>query len=326
MASFETRRARRCVALATGLSVLGLFSTASGQQPVQGFAVERFYPSAPGGGWFVMDDLNIGRGLGGAIESTGGYAQNPLIVTSPDGKQRLALVSAQAFIEIGGAVTYDRYRVYLNVPVPLYVSGNSGTLGPYQLTGPGVTTGTNPDTVSDPRLGFDVLLHGKPGNALRLGVGAQFILPSGSRADYLSDARYRGMLRFLVAGDSGAFSYAGQAGVHIRTLNDAPAPGSPHGSEFLFGGSVGRRFSIHPGWSAIVGPEIYGETAFESFFNSQQTGLEGLLTGRFERTGKGRNLRFKFGVGHSIVQNFGAPQWRVVAGVELFGERPGRGN
>jgi hypothetical protein len=52
-------------------------------QQTQGFAVERFYPSAPGGGWFVMDDINISGGLGGAISLTGGYALNPLEVSSP---------------------------------------------------------------------------------------------------------------------------------------------------------------------------------------------------------------------------------------------------
>jgi hypothetical protein len=141
-----------------------------------------------------------------------------------------------------------------------------------------------------------------------------------------SDARYRGMLRFLTAGDSGAFSYAGQVGVHIRPLHDAPAPGSPHGSEFLFGGSAGRRFSVRNGWAVIVGAEMYGETAFGSFFSLQHTGVEGLMTGRFERTGHGPHLRMKVGIGHSLVHHFGAPEWRVVVGVELFGQRLGRGD
>jgi hypothetical protein len=89
----------------------------------------------------------------------------------------------------------------------------SGTLGQYQFTAPSVSLGTNPDTVSDPRIGIDVLLFGKPGSLLRLGAGAQLIFPSGQRADYVTDARYRAMFRFLAAGDTGAFRYAGQLGV-----------------------------------------------------------------------------------------------------------------
>jgi len=209
--------------------------------------------------------------------------------------------------------------------MPLLVSGRSGPLGPYELNAPAVHLGTNPDTISDPRAGFDMRVLGKPGSSLRLGVGAQLIFPSGERAEYLTDGTYRGMFRFLAAGDTTRFAYAGQLGVHIRPLDDSPAPGSPNGSELLFGVSAGRKFSARTGWTAFVGTEIYGETAFRSFLNEQKTGIEGLLTGRFERTRKGRNLRFKLGVGHGLVQHFGAPDWRVLLGVELFaqGSRPG---
>ena len=58
-------------------------ASASAQQPT-GFALERLYPSAPGGGWFVMDDLNIGGGLGGAVSLTSGYAHNPLATVSSE--------------------------------------------------------------------------------------------------------------------------------------------------------------------------------------------------------------------------------------------------
>jgi hypothetical protein len=293
---------------------------ADAQQQPSGFAVERLYQSAPGGGWFVMDDLDISGRLGGAVSLTSGYARNPLVITSSDGKQKLAVVSEEAFVDIGGAVTHDRFRGYVNFPMPLLVTGTSGTLGPYQFTAPSVSLGTNPDSVSDPRIGLDARLFGRSGSLLRLGAGAQLIIPSGSRADYVTDARYRAMFRFLAAGDAGAFTYAGQLGVHVRPLNDAPAPGSPNGSEFLYGISGGRRFAGPSGWSMIAGPEIFGETAFHSFF-SGETGTEALLSGRLEHSGAGRNLRIKLGVGHALVQNFGAAQWRIVFGVELFGHK-----
>ena len=318
MGSSEGRGRRAGWLLGIGI-VSACASHTVAQQPVQGFAVERFYPSAPGGGWFVMDDLNISGGLGGAVELTSGYARNPLAVTSADGTQRLTLVGNEAFVDVGAAATYDRYRVYLNFPIPVLVTGSSGTLGSYALTGPDVTLGTNPDTIADPRLGLDMRLWGKPGELMRIGLGAQVIFPSGDRTDYVSDGRYRGMFRLLAAGDSGAYSYAGQAGVHVRPLHDAPAPGSPAGSEFLFGGAVGRHFPVHGDWTVVVGPEIFGATAFDSFFGLQQTAAEGLMTGRFERTGRA-NLRIKTGIGHGLVQHFGAPAWRFVVSVEVFGQ------
>ena len=139
MANFEWPRNRisAFTAFAAELLVLSAWPPlAYAQQQTQGFAVERFYPSAPGGGWFVMDDVNISGGLGGAISLTTGYSRNPLVVTSSNGAQRLILVSNEAFVDVGVAVTYDRYRVYLNLPVPLLVAGNSGTVGPYQVTAP----------------------------------------------------------------------------------------------------------------------------------------------------------------------------------------------
>jgi hypothetical protein len=121
----------------------------------------------------------------------------------------------------------------------------------------------------------------------------------------------------------GRFSYAGQFGLHIRPLDDSPAPGSPNGNEFLFGGSAGRRFQVHGGWTAVVGPEVFGETAFHSFFNGQ-TGVEGLLTGRLENAANGPHPRIKVGVGRGLNPHFGAPEWRTLFGVELFGQGPGR--
>ena len=186
-----------------------------------------------------MDDLNISGRLGGAIALTSGYARNPLVITGPDGKQTVAVVSQQAFLDIGGAVTHDRFRAYVDIPMPLLVSGTSGTVGAYQFTAPSVSLGTTPDTVSDPRIGVDVRLLGEPGTLLRVGAGAQLIIPSGNRSDYVSDARYRAMFRFLAAGNAGAYSYAGQFGVHVRPLDEAPVTDSPNGNEFLYGSAGG---------------------------------------------------------------------------------------
>jgi hypothetical protein len=292
--------------------------SAEAQQQLQGFAVERFYPAPPGSIWFVMDDLNMSGGLGGVVALTSPYSRKPLEITGPDGSTSIPVVSDAAFINLGVAGTYDRYRFYLNFPMPMLMSGASGTVGPFQLNGPVVNPGTSPDNISDPGAGFDVRIHGKPGSSLRLGIGAELLFPSGERSDYLSDARYRGMLRFLAAGDRGLFAYAGQVGIHLRSLNDSPAPDSPAGNEFMFGSSIGRKFSFGRGWNGLVGPEFYGETAFSSFFDKERTALEGQLTTRLERTGY--PARFKLGVGHGIVQHFGAPEWRVLFGVELFGQ------
>jgi hypothetical protein len=304
------------------LALYALVPPAPAQQ-AQGFAVERFYPSAPGSAWFVMDDLAIGGGLGGTISLSSGYASHPLNVASADGTQHLLLVSDQAFVDIGFAVTYDRYRGYLNLPIPVVVSGHSGIVGPTPFSAPAVTAGGDPDLSSDPTLGFDVRLLGKTGGPLRVGAGAQLIFPSGARSDYVTDGTYRGMLRLLLAGDAGALSYAGQLGVHLRPLNEPAVREGPAGSEFLFGVSGGKKLSAIAGWDAFIGPEVYGETAIHDFF-SGRTGAEALLSTRFQKALSRRTVRLKLGVGHGLLDQFGSPQWRVVAAVEVTGQRPDR--
>ncbi|MBV9950076.1 MAG: hypothetical protein JOZ69_24760, partial [Myxococcales bacterium] len=112
----------------------------------QGFAVERFSPSAPGAGWFVMDALDMDGTLGGATSLTVGYARDPLRLRSGDGSQRRDLVSDQAFAGFGFAVTYDRWRLYIDLQMPLLIQGQGGPLGAFTFTAPDVNPGSNPDT------------------------------------------------------------------------------------------------------------------------------------------------------------------------------------
>jgi hypothetical protein len=75
-------------------------------------------------------------------------------------------------------------------------------------------------------------------------------------------------------------------------------------------------------WVAIVGPELYGASAFHSFLGASTTAFEALASARVEGTREGHaNLRVKLGVGGGLNHHFGAAEWRVVAGVELFGRR-----
>jgi OmpA-OmpF porin, OOP family len=311
---------KRALGFAAALLVASaLSSRAEAQQQAQGFAVERLYPSAPGGGWFVMDELDMHGGLGGVMALTTSYSKDPLRV--PAGSQHLDAVSDRAFTDFGFAVTYERWRLYLNFDAPLVTIGQSGTVGAYQFSDPSLDLSQNPDTLSDARIGLDARVFGDDKSPFRLGAGAQLFVPNGDRSDYDTDGTYRAMLRVLFAGDVGLFTYAGQLGVHFRPLDDAPTPESPQGSELLFGLAGGAKVSISRETAALVfGPEIFGATAFRSFLGSTTTALEGLLTGRFEGTAEGGpQLRAKVGAGFGIDRNFGAPDWRAVFAIELFG-------
>jgi hypothetical protein len=309
------------LAFAGALMAVSLCSLpAKTQQQAQGFALERLYTSAPGAGWIVMDTLDMHGGIGGAVELTPGYERDPLRVQAGAGGQSLAVVSSEVFIDYGLAGTYDRYRVYANFTMPASLTGNSGTVGDYTYTAPNISPGSDPDAVADIRLGFDARLLGNAQSPFRLGAGAQLFIPNDNRSDYDTDGTFRAMGRLLVAGDKGIFTYAGQAGVHIRPLNDSPIPGSPQGSEFLFGIAGGVKIPVGSAKQLVLGSEVYGASAFASFLQAAETDKEWLISTRFEGTGnRGRQGRVKLGVGRGINPQFGAPTWRLVVGMELFG-------
>ena len=137
---------------------------------------------------------------------------------------------------------------------------------------------------------------------------------------YVTDGTYRGMVRVLVAGDVRWLTYAGQLGVHIRPRDDGGVPGAPKGTELLFGAAAGGTWAVGETYRAVLGPEVYGATAFNGFFQSQTTTAEALLSGRIEGTGDhGAQLRFKLGGGLGLNSSFGSPVWRVLFTVEVFG-------
>ncbi len=314
-------RAIHVFAVTLGVA-FGWSAYADAQQQAQGFSVERFYPAAPGAAWMVMDDLRLQGKLGGAVSLIAGYARGPLRVDTADGSRPLNVIANQVFADTGMALLYDRYRLYLNLSTPLYTSGKSGTANGYRFTSPAVDVGKYPDKVTDIRLGFDTRLLGDANGPFRVGLGAQLIVPSGERALYFSDGTYRAMGRLLLAGDPGIFTYAGHLGLHVRPRDDRPAPFGPRGSELLFGFAIGPKLPIGTnGKSAIVvGPELYGATAVNSFLGKTTTAVEAMLTGRFEHTNsRGALTRIKLGVGDGLNPEFGAAEWRCVIGAELLG-------
>ena len=295
-------------------------ASALAQSAAQGFAVERYVPTAPGAGWLVMDHLDLYGKLGAGVTLTSGYARNPYSVASADGTPSLRVVSNQAFVDVGMAVFYDRYRLSLNIADPLYSSGRSGIAAGYQFTAPSADPGKYPDKVTDFRLGLDARLLGDAHGPWRLGLGAQLWVPSGERFLYATDGTFRAMFRSLVAGDVGMFTYAGHLGVHVRPLDESPVPGAPRGSELLFGVAGGYRFGAGCtcGTAVVLGPELFGETAFRNAFGKTSTGVEALLTGRLHHIDDhGAQQTFKLGLGTGIHAQFGAPEWRAVLAIEI---------
>jgi len=308
----------RLAAPAIAVVLLSATRARADEPAPRGFLVERLDTSGAGGGWFVMDDLDMHGEPGGAVALTSGYARNPWRARGLDGSSA-PLVTDQAFATLSAAFTMDRFRVYADLTKPLVSTGGGGVVDGVALTGPRMDAGQTPDLFSDVRLGLDVRVIGRRLGPFRLGVGVQLFVPSGERADYVTDGNWRGMGRVLVAGDVGYLTWAGHVGAHVRDLDENTLSG-PRGGELFFGGAAGLKLPIARHTALVTGPEVFGATAFRSLFAPNATALEGLLTARLEGTGEsGLQVRLKLGAGAGLDARFGAPEWRVVFGVEMFG-------
>ena len=286
---------------------------ARAQTPVEGFNAERFAPSAPGAGWFVMDSLDMHGELGGALAFSARYANAPLRVSTEK------VVTDSAYGQVAGAITWRSWRFSVAFDFPFAVKGPGPTVNGAAYPAADVDLGSNPDTLSDVRVGVDTRLVGAWDGPFRLGLGAQLWIPSGVSNEYVTDGTYRGMVRLLLAGDVGVFTWAGQLGVHVRPRDDGGVPGAPRGSELLFGAAAGAKLFAGEASRTVVGPEVYGATAFAGFFKPETTSAEALLSARWEGTGgTGPQLRVRLGAGLGLGTQFGTPSWRVLLGIEVF--------
>ena len=311
------RSSRTCRGLALGLLVAALGARAQTPAAVDGFNIERLYPSAAGAGWFVMDSLDWHGGLGGVLSFSARYAHDPLRVSGTP------VVTDSAYGQISGSVTWSFLRFSFGFDFPLAVKGQGPTLGGYRYPAADVDLGSFPDTLSDVRVGIDARLIGEWDGPFRLGLGAQLWIPSGETAQYLSDGTYRGMVRVLLAGDAGLLTYAGHVGVHIRPRDDGGVPGAPRGSELLYGVAAGAKLFAAESSRAVIGPELYGATAFNGFFKPGTRSTEALLSARWEETGTtGPQLRIKLGAGLGLGSQFGTASWRVMLGFEIYATEP----
>lgn len=302
------RSSDRCL-LALALTLSGGAAHAA---DANGYALERFSPWRAGAGWLVLDDLSMHGGLGGALSVSTGFARRPLHLG--EGGGRLDVVSSQAFVGVGAALTWDRLRLTLDFSSPLRVRGQGGVVDGTAYRSPSVDPESHPDSLADARLGFDARLLGEAGGPFRLGLGAALLFPSGDREDYQTDGTYRGVFKLLFASNLAPLLLAAHLGFHVRPLHAAPA--YPRGNGAVRP-RVRPRWPLRPDTSLVVGPELFGATAAQGLLARETTAVEGLLTARLERgTDKGPLLRFKLGVGVGLHREFGAPDWRTVLSID----------
>ena len=277
-----------------------------------GGLVQRFDAAPAGSGWLTLDNLKLSGGLGGAIAFNTSYVRNPLVADS------LAVVSDMAMVNLGVAVTWNRFRLSADVGSPLYVRGQSGDFRGYAITAPNMDIASHPDSLTDVRFGFDARLWGDVDGPLRLGAGVHVYLPAAQASEYLSDDIVRVALRLLAAGDIGDLTWAALVGLENRR------GGPVDWLQFNYSAAFGARIPLDHASKAslVLGLESFNahKISTDPRAFSGTNDVQALASARLEIRGRDDEvLRIKLGAGPGYSPDTTTGEWRIIAGIELVG-------
>ncbi|MBX3226353.1 MAG: OmpA family protein [Labilithrix sp.] len=252
--------------------------TASAQRVLEGFAVQKFEPSERGSEWFGNESLDLRGKIRPAVGVVSDFSRRSLIIFEDNDNVRGSVIRNQVFLHPGGSlVLFDRLRLAVNVPIQVFVDGNSATVFRDE-TGAGVVTTSfaepaNSSAMGDLRFGADVRLAGVYGDPFTVAAGLQVWAPTGSTANYASDGHARLKPRVMVAGDIGAFTYAGSVGVNFRTRGYERMGPAGIGHELNLTAALGAKVLDK---TLTVGPEMWMSSVMTNnrFLEKKWTPLE----------------------------------------------------
>jgi len=281
------------IGFVVALAVVPRLAHAQGD-PLQ--AVDRLEAAERGSEWFVNESLD----LRGNVRPSAGYvlsfAHRSLVTPSGD----RAPLENEALLHVGGSlVLVDRVRLALDLPFQVYADGEDGLDGGAMTPAPEKEGG-----VGDLRLGADVRLFGRHGESVTAAIGVQAWAPTGEKSQWTSDGVFRARPRVLVSGDAGAFVWAAQAGLFLRSRGE-------------IGGAVAG--GVRVARALVVGPELVASTVVADAFRKRATPVEGIVGAHWLVDG---TARIGIGVGGGFGEGIGAPAWRAIFGVEWAPELP----
>ena len=287
---------------------LGLALAGSAQaQPLSGFQLNRFEPTAAGEWSFAVDHPWYSATRRFAVGMTLNYAHQPLVlglVTDSGFQQTQALISNLLVGHIDGAVSFlDRVLIAASLPVTLAETGSAGRGA----------------TVGDPRIGGLVRIWGQPFQSIvSISAGANLWIPLRAGGDLVSptasDQQVRVLPKIVAGGLWRRLLWSASLGVLIRqeaVLNGLPvgtADAARVGSELQLGLAASyydaqRRFSFGPEF--LIGTTVSGETGFTRY----GTSLEALLGAQYNIA---RMIQVGLAAGIGFVRQPGTPDARAL--------------
>ncbi len=202
---------------ACACSVAALFSSAASAQEVQTRAVDlqTFEPAPPGDRFFGVPSPYAAGDLTFHSAVTLDYAHAPLTLVrrvGDDTEDLGTVVSDQLFLHLGATLSLGN-RVALSASMPFAVLSRGDAVSGDDLA----FRAPREQALGDLRLGARVRLFGDYHDAVQLGVGGYFWVPTGSDSSYVSDGTFRGQPQLLLGGRADRFIWSSMAGPTFTT-------------------------------------------------------------------------------------------------------------
>lgn len=292
----------RTAAAALALTLLAA-PRAFAQERLGGYALDTFDPSSPGDPFFAVPSGATEGHLVPRAYLLYDHAFEPLVIGGGE-----AIVAHQAFLRADASITFfDRLMLSLDVPVAVFQSGDSPTIGSVSVA--------SPDSVEmgDVRLGVRGRLYGEDRAPIQIGLQSSFFFPTAGNDSLAGDGsprvEPRAMLSGRVDGET-SFLWSVSGGLMMRGIEN------PH--TVTYGGGAGAAFLDD---LLLVSAEVFGstltskETALSSSMSlrivpASTTSLE-LLGGVKLRVVGG--LTFGVAGGPGLADGAGTPSGRLLA-------------
>ncbi|MFT3768516.1 MAG: OmpA family protein [Minicystis sp.] len=273
-------------------------AVAAAQQ--QGLALDRFDPAPAGDRMFGVPSPFAAGSLTPHVMLLGDYAHNPLVLRYANSGTKVAsVVSNQLFLHLNGGISlWNRLNINIDVPVALFQSGDSPTVGGFSFTSPSKAQ------FGDLRAGLRVRLFGEYHDPFQIAVGGYVWFPTGPSGSFVGDGKVHGQPQVIVGGRTDRIVYSAAVGPEIRA---ASTIGNVEmGSTFKWGAGLG--FLLLDNRHLQLGLEASGGVSLRDV-QKRNINAEVLADARYRIID---DLEVGVGLGPGLSAGIGTPDFRGV--------------
>ncbi len=234
--------------LSAGLlsAALALTLDARAQVELGNFALDQFDPAPAGDTFFAVPSAAAAGHLVPRAHLLYDHAFDPLVIG--DGA---AVVSHQAFLRADASISfYDRLLLSIDIPVAIFQTGDSPTVGGVRVTSP------EDVEMGDMRFGLRGRLYGEDRGPIQIGLQSSFFFPTAGKDSLAGEGRPRVEPRAMLSGRVDgvtSFVWSGSGGLMMR------GPENPH--TVTYGAAAGVTFADD---LVLVSAEVFGSTLTSS--------------------------------------------------------------